>query len=118
MLTSLPYSSAIPTDAAEKFLTVFGAEYGSDALPGSGESVGGYNWLFMYKAAAEKAGTTAADEVAEALVGQSYDGPTDVMTMTDSHHVSQPMTIVKRDGSKNSFVSTPESLDPNQPACG
>lgn len=118
VVTSLQYSSAIPTDAATRFLTAFQAEYGNDALPGAGESVGAYNSLFMYKSAVERAGTTAPDDVAEAMVGQNYDGPTGLMTMTDSHHVSQMMTVVESDGSKNLFVSTSGPLDPSQTACG
>lgn len=117
MLSSLAWSKAIDTPAAQKFLTDFQAMHGADAVPTANESVPSYNAAYLYKAAVEKAGTTESSEVAAALVGLSHDGPTGEVTMTESHHTAQPSFLVRAEAGEYTFVQAFDSVEPEEPAC-
>jgi ABC-type branched-subunit amino acid transport system substrate-binding protein len=117
MYTTLSYSQAIDTPAAQKFLSDFQAEYGADALPAGNEGVNAYDAIYLYKQAVEQAKSTDATDVAQNLVGQSFEGPTGEVTMTDSHHLKQSAFVVKVDNGQYEFVTSFDDLDPEEPAC-
>jgi ABC-type branched-subunit amino acid transport system substrate-binding protein len=117
MYTTLSYSQAIDTPAAQEFLSNFQAEYGDDALPAGNESVNAYDAIYLYKQAVEEAESTEPNDVAESLVGQSFDGPTGEVTMTESHHMEQSAFVVKVVNGQYEFVTSFDDLDPEEPAC-
>lgn len=117
MYSVLSYSTALDTPEATEWLQRFQAEYGADAVPGGNESVSAYNAVYLYKQAVEEAGNTEPDAVAEALVGQSFDGPTGTVEMTESHHLNQPVFVFKVVDSEYELVEEFQNLDPDEPAC-
>lgn len=115
--TALPLFTSVDSPAAQEFVTKYSDAFGD--IPSGGEAVGSYNAVYMYKAAVENAGSTDADAVGSALVGQTFDGPTGTVTMTDSHHLSQTINLAQAgpDGTY-SFVSSFEAQDPEEAVCG
>ncbi len=114
--TALPFFTVAAGDGVQPFLDAFAAKYGAGEIPSGGESVGAYDAVYLYKEAVEKAGTTDAAAVAEALVGLSYDGPTGTVTITPSHHLKQTINLVQAQGGKYVLVDSFPDQDPEE-AC-
>jgi urea transport system substrate-binding protein len=110
---ALPFFTVSEGSGVESFLESYAAAF-DGAIPSGGESVGAYNAVHMYKAAVEKAGTTEPDAVAEAMVGLSVDGPTGTVTMEPSHHVEQPISIVRSQDGVYSLVETIPAAPPEE----
>ena len=72
--------------------------------------------MYLYKQAVEQAETTDSTAVAEALVGQAFDGPTGRMEVLASRHVRQSITLARVNGDGYEIVETFEDLDPES-AC-
>ncbi len=114
MYTTLPYFTAIDTPEATEFLEAFQAEFGEDAIPSGGEGVGAYDAVYLYKQAVEQAGTTDAEAVAEAMVGQTFDGPTGTVEVMPSHHLKQTIHMVRAEGDGYVLVDSFADQDPEE----
>ena len=97
MYTTLPYFTAIDTPEATEFLEAFQAEFGEDAIPSGGERLGAYVAVYLYKQAVEQAGTTEPEAVAEAMVGQTFAGPTGTVEVM-LRHLKQTINMVRAEG--------------------
>jgi len=49
--------------------------------------------VYLWKQAAEKAGTFEVDKVRPALIGQTFKAPTGMVTMQANHHLINPVFI-------------------------
>ncbi len=113
--TALPFFTSVEGAGIDTFLENYAAAFGADAIPSGGEGVGSYNAVYMYKAAVEAAGSTDPADVAEALVGLSFEGPTGEVTMTESHHLRQTINLAQADDSGNyNFVESFPNQDPEE----
>ncbi len=68
----------------------------------------------MYKAAVEEAGSTDPAEVAEALVGITFDGPTGTVEMMPSHHLKQTINLVQAQNGEYVLVDAFPNMDPEE----
>jgi len=114
-LTALPFFTAVPGDGVAAFLAAYETRFGTGAIPNGGEAMGAYNGIHLYAQAVAAAGTTEARAVADALVGQRFDGPTGTVTMTSSGHLQQPINLVRVDAQgRHEFVAAFPDRDPEQ----
>lgn len=112
--TALPFFTVADGAGVPDFLAAFEAEYGAGEIPSGGESVGAYNAIYMYKEAVEKADSTEPAEVAEAMVGLSFDGPTGTVEMTPQHHLSQTINLVQAVNGQYVLVDSFADRDPEE----
>lgn len=114
--TTLPFFTVAPADGVQDFVDRYRAEYGQDTVPGGGETLGAYAAVHLYAQAVAAAGTTDPAAVAAELPGQSFEGPTGTVTMTDSHHLQQPIQMARvTDDGAYEFVEAFDSVDPGEP---
>jgi ABC-type branched-subunit amino acid transport system substrate-binding protein len=113
--TTLPFFTDAQGDGVDDFVARYRAAYGDDAVPGGGETLGAYAAVHLYAQAVAAAGTTESTAVAAALAGQSFEGPTGTVTMTDSHHLQQPIQTarVNEDGVYE-FVEVFDAVEPGE----
>jgi urea transport system substrate-binding protein len=59
-----------------------------------------YNMVYIWAAAAEKAGTVENEDVRKAMIGVSFDAPQGTVTVQPNHHLEKRVLIgeVKDDG--------------------
>lgn len=116
-LTALPFFTAVPGEGVAAFLAAFAERFGADAIPNGGEAMGAYNGVHLYAQAVAAAGTTEAQAVADALVGQRFEGPTGPVMMTGSGHLQQAISLVRvgTQGAHEHIATFPDR-DPEQ-AC-
>jgi urea transport system substrate-binding protein len=115
--TALPFFTSAEGPGVAGFLEAYAATFGEGEIPSGGESMGAYNAVYLYKQAVEAAGTTEPSAVAEAMVGQTFDGPTGPVTMAESHHLEQTIQLVKvNDEGVHEFVEAFSARDPEE-AC-
>jgi ABC-type branched-subunit amino acid transport system substrate-binding protein len=115
--TALPFFTVAPGDGVAGFLAAYEETFGAGEIPSGGESMGSYNAIHLYKQAVEAVGTTDPATVAEALRGQSFDGPTGTVTMNASNHLEQTIMLVKvNDAGVYEFVEAFDARDPEE-AC-
>lgn len=112
--TALPFFTVAGGDGVQPFLDAFQAEYGAGEIPSGGEGVGAYNAVYLYKAAVEAAGSTDPAAVAAALPGLSFEGPTGLATVTDSHYLQQTINVVQAKGGRYELVGAFEDMDPEE----
>ena len=96
IVASQEYFMWIDEPGNEPFMAKWEAAYGLDE-PIISEAADVWNAVHIWAAAVEKAGTTDADAVIEALEsGLSFDGPNGMVTMQPgSHHLKQNIYIVR-----------------------
>ena len=72
-----------------------------------------YEAVYLYKAAVEKAGSTAADKVLDALPTVSFKGPRGLIQMDKEHHAPLTMYLgqVQGDGAVK-VAATFKDVDP------
>ena len=112
--TALPFFTVAEGPGVGDFLAAYEAEFGAGEIPSGGEAIGAYNAVWMYKAAVEAAGSTDPGSVADALVGLSFDGPTGLVTMTESHHLAQTINLVQAVDGKYELVDAFPNQDPEE----
>jgi urea transport system substrate-binding protein len=95
------YLTSIPSDANKAFLSAMTKQFGSAEHTPNDLSVPGYDAVWLYKAAVEKAGTTKAAAVEKALSQVSFAGPRGNIAMNQEHHAPLTMYMgqVQADGS-------------------
>lgn len=112
--TALPFFTVADAPGVQPFLEAYAAEFGEGEIPSGGEGVGAYNAVWLYKQAVEQAGSTDPAAVAEAMVGQTYEGPTGTVEMMPSHHLKQTINLVQAQDGQYVLVDSFENMDPEE----
>jgi branched-chain amino acid transport system substrate-binding protein len=107
------YLTSISTPANEKFLAAMDKRFGKDLKTPNELSEPQYEAFFLYKAAAEKAGSTDPAKVIKALDQVSFDGPRGPVEMDKSRHTPLAMRLgqIQADGSVKILQTFPD-VDP------
>ena len=103
LISAMGYFPSVESDANTAFKAAWEAEYGTDTPIVAG-AVDVWNAVHLWAQAANKAGTTDADEVIAALEsGLSFEAPNGTVTLEPgSHHLRQDIYIA-RGNSSNGF---------------
>jgi urea transport system substrate-binding protein len=112
---SASFLTNIDTPANKKFMAAMKAKFGDKLLTPNDLSVPQYDAIYLYKAAVEKAKTTDADPVVQALAEVSADGPRGRVQMNAQRHAPLTMYLgqVQADGSVK-IVKTFPNVDPGE----
>ena len=110
---SASYVTGIDSPENKKFLAAAEKRFGADLKTPNDLSVPEYEAVYLYKAAVEKAGTTDAAKVIEALPTVSFAGPRGVIEMNKEHHAPLTMYLgqVQSDGTVKVAATFP-NVDP------
>jgi urea transport system substrate-binding protein len=113
IFVSASYVTSIPSDENKAFLAAMKKKFGSELKTPNDLSVPQYEGVYLYKAAVEKAGSTKAQAVLDALKEVSFKGPRGVIAMNKQRHAPLTMYLgqVKADGSVK-VIQTFENVDP------
>ena len=109
------YYTSVESPANKAFLEAMRAKFGAALLTPNDLSVPQYEAVYLYKAAVEKAGGTAADGVAKALGEVAFDGPRGRITMDKQHHAPLTMYLgqVQPDGGVK-ILKAAANVDPGE----
>ncbi len=109
------YYTSVDSPANKTFLDAMRAKFGSALLTPNDLSVPQYEAIYLYKAAVEKAGGTAADGVVKALAEVTFDGPRGRNQMNRERHAALTMYLgqVEADGSVK-ILQTAKDVDPGE----
>jgi len=109
------YFTNIDSAKNKAFLAAMSKKFGADLKTPNDLSVPQYEAIYLYKAAVEKAGGTAADKVIPALATVSYEGPRGVVQMNKQRHAPLTMYLgqVQKDGSVRMIATFP-NVDPGE----
>ena len=112
---SASYVTGIDSAANKAFLAAMQKKFGADEKTPNDLSVPEYEAVYLYKAAVEKAGSTDAAKVLEALPTVSFDGPRGTIKMDKQHHAPLTMYLgqVQADGTVK-VASTFKDVDPGE----
>lgn len=107
------YVTGIDSPANTAFLEAMEKKFGADLKTPNDLSVPQYEAIYLYKAAVEKAGSTDAEAVIDALDEVSFEGPRGTIQMSKQRHTPLTMYLgqVKDDGSIE-VISSFENVDP------
>ncbi len=114
-LVAWNYYETTDTPANEKFVAAFKAEYGAGRVT-SDPMEAGYNAVYLWAAAVEKAGTTDVDAVRKAAGGISLDRPEGKVTIDgDNQHLYKTARIgvIEPDGQIKEVWSSGEPIKPD-----
>ena len=115
MFISQSYMTGITSAENKKFLDAMQKKFGSELKTPNDLSVPQYEAIYLYKAAAEKAGSTDADDVIEALPEVSFTGPRGNIQMNKQHHTPLTMYLGQvKDGGSVEVIKTFENVDPGE----
>jgi branched-chain amino acid transport system substrate-binding protein len=114
---SASYLTNIDSPTNKQFLAAMNNKFGDKLLTPNDLSVPQYDAIYLYKAAVEKANSTQAEGVIEALSEVSFDGPRGLVQMNVQRHAPLNMYLgqVQKDGSVEIVQSFP-AVDPG-PQC-
>jgi branched-chain amino acid transport system substrate-binding protein len=112
---SASYITGIESEENKTFLAALEEEFGDDMYTPNDLSVPQYEAVYLYKLAVEKAGTTDADAVIEALDDVSFDGPRGTIKMDKQRHAALTMYLaqVTPDGGID-LIKSFENVDPGE----
>ena len=112
---SASYVTGIDSPENKKFLAAAQQKFGAELKTPNDLSVPEYEAVNLYKLAVEKAGTTEASKVIEALPTVSFTGPRGAIQMTKQHHAPLPMYLgqVQSDGSVKAAAKF-DNVDPGE----
>ncbi len=110
---SASYVTGIDSPENKAFLAAMAKRFGRDLNTPNDLSVPEYEAVYLYKAAVEKAGSTAPAKVLEALPTVSFKGPRGLIVMDKQHHAPLTMYLgqVQADGSVK-VIQSFASVDP------
>jgi ABC-type branched-subunit amino acid transport system substrate-binding protein len=113
MYMSASYLTGIETPENKKFLEAMKKKFGADLKTPNELSVPQYEGFFLFKAAAEKAGSTDAAKITKALGEVSFTGPRSTVQMNKSRHTPLSMRLgqVQADGTIK-ILETFANVDP------
>jgi urea transport system substrate-binding protein len=115
MFISQSYMTGITSAENKKFLDAMQKKFGGELKTPNDLSVPQYEAIYLYKAAAEKAGSTDAEDVIEALPEVSFTGPRGNIQMNKQHHTPLTMYLGQvKDGGSVEVIKTFENVDPGQ----
>ena len=115
MFISQSYMTGITSAENKKFLDAMQKKFGAELKTPNDLSVPQYEAIYLYKAAAEKAGSTDADDVIEALPEVSFTGPRGTIQMNKQHHTPLTMYLGQvKDGGSVEVIKTFENVDPGE----
>jgi ABC-type branched-subunit amino acid transport system substrate-binding protein len=117
MYMSASYLSSIDTPENKRFMAAMSKKFGNDLKTPNELSEPQYEAFHLYKAAAEKAGSTQSDKVITALGEVSFNGPRGAVQMNKSRHAPLAMRLgqVGANGSIT-LLETFNNVDPG-PQC-
>ncbi|QJC57966.1 Aliphatic amidase expression-regulating protein [Polaromonas vacuolata] len=100
MVISGSYLTSIASAKNKEFLAAMQKKFGADLKTPNDLSVPQYEAVYLYKAAVEKAGATAAEKVIPALATVSFEGPRGLIQMSKQRHAPLTMYLgqVQKDG--------------------
>lgn len=109
------YLTNIASPKNQAFLAAMQKKFGDKLKTPNDLSVPQYEAVYLYKAAVEKAGSTAADKVIPALAEVSVDGPRGTIRMNKQRHAPLTMYLgqVQKDGSIK-LLETFKDVDPGE----
>ncbi len=112
---SASYITDIPSKENQDFLKNMKAHFGDDLKTPNDLSVPQYEGVYLYKLAVEKAGTTDADAVIEALADVSFQGPRGKIQMNKQRHAPLTMYLaqVQEDGGIR-LIDSFKDVDPGE----
>lgn len=115
MFISQSYMTGIASAENKKFLDAMQKKFGGELKTPNDLSVPQYEAIYLYKAAAEKAGSTDAEDVIEALPEVSFTGPRGNIQMNKQHHTPLTMYLGQvKDGGSVEVIKTFENVDPGE----
>jgi branched-chain amino acid transport system substrate-binding protein len=112
---SASYVTGIDSAENKAFLAAMAKKFGADLKTPNDLSVPEYEAVYLYKAAVEKAGSTEAAKVLEALPEVSFTGPRGKIQMSKEHHAPLTMYLgqVQSDGTVK-VAGTFKDVDPGE----
>ncbi len=115
ILISASYVTGIDSAENKAFLEAMKAKFGDELRTPNDLSVPQYEAVYLYKAALEKAGSTDAKAVLDALDEVSVVGPRGTIQMSKQHHAPLTMYLgqVQEDGSVK-VVGSFKDVDPGE----
>ncbi len=115
MVIAGSYLTTIDSADNKSFMAAMQKKFGSGLKTPNDLSVPQYEAVYAYKAAVEKAGSTDADKVIEALPTVKVDGPRGTIQMDKQHHAALTMYLgqVQKDGSIKLLESF-KNVDPGE----
>lgn len=114
-LVSWNYYQTTDTEANSEFVENYKAAYGDDRVTDDPIEAG-YNAVYLWAAAVEKAGTTDVDAVREAAAGIEFDAPEGTVTIDgDNQHIYKTVRIgqVNGEGLIDEVWATEEPVKPD-----
>ena len=110
ILISASYVTGIDSPENKAFIEALNAKFGEETRTPNDLSVPQYEAVYLYKEAVEKAGSTDAGAVIEALGEVSYVGPRGTIAMSHQRHAPLTMYLgqVQADGSVTVVESFPD----------
>lgn len=114
-LVSWNYYQTTDTEANSKFVEAYKAKYGEDRVTDDPIEAG-YNAVYLWAAAVEKAGTTDVDAVREAAKGLTFEAPEGTVTIDgDNQHLYKPVRIgkINAEGLIDEVWSTDSPIKPD-----
>jgi len=114
-LVSWNYYQTTDTPENQTFVEAYKAEYGADRVTDDPIEAG-YDAVYLWAAAVEKAGSTDVDAVKAAAPGITFQAPEGLVTIDgDNQHIYKPVRIgrVNADGLIDEIYSTPEPVKPD-----
>lgn len=114
-LVSWNYYQTTKTKQNEKFVKAYKEAYGKDRVTDDPIEAG-YNAVYLWKAAVEKAGSTDIDKVKKAAAGISFNAPEGKVTIDgESQHIYKKVRIgkVNKNGLIDEIYSTKEAVKPD-----
>ena len=112
---SASYITDIPSSENKTFLENMKAKFGGDLKTPNDLSVPQYEAVYLYKLAVEKAGSTDAKAVIDALGEVSFQGPRGSIQMNKQRHAPLTMYLaqVQKDGSIK-LINSFKDVDPGE----
>ena len=114
-LVAWNYYQTTDTPENKKFVESYKAEYGQERVTDDPIEAG-YDAVYLWAAAVEKAGSTDVDQVREAAGGIEFEAPEGTITIDgDNQHIYKPVRIgmVNEDGLIDEVWSTAEPVKPD-----
>ncbi|WP_299665475.1 ABC transporter substrate-binding protein [uncultured Ruegeria sp.] len=114
LVSAMGYFPSVESDANAEFMAAWEEAYGTDTPVVAG-AVDVWNAVHLWAAAANKAGTTDADEVIAALEsGLTFEAPNGTVTLEPgSHHLRQDIYIARGDANNGfEIIATFEDSEP------
>lgn len=114
-LVSWNYYQTTDTPENEKFVSAYKAKYGEDRVTDDPIEAG-YDAVYLWAAAVEKAGTTDVDAVREAAAGITFDAPEGTITIDgDNQHIYKTVRIgrINSQGLIDEVWATDEPIKPD-----